>query len=82
MPRKVPKTKKRHSRHPKPRRPKTYHKKDMKAYKKQTTRTGSKFSKKRDQGRTAKRPGYRRSKSGKSYYEARRNRSDARGSRI
>ena len=74
---------KKHKKYPKhPQRPKHYHKKDMKAYKKQTNRTGSRFDRKRDYQRKAKRPGYRRSKSGKVYYEARRNRSDARGSRV
>lgn len=63
-------------------RPKHYKKKELKSYRKQTTRTGSKFDRKRDYSRKAKRPGYRKSKSGKIYYEARRNRSDKKGSRI
>lgn len=38
--------------------------------------TGSRKSIKADKGRKARKPGYRKSKSGKKYYEARKNRSD------
>jgi len=66
----------------KAKRPKKYKKKSLSGSRKQTTMTGSKFDRKRDYSRKAKRPGYRKSKSGKVYYEARRNRSDKKGSRI
>ena len=65
-----------------PHRPKHYKHKNLKEHRKQTLRTGKPFSHKRDAERKARRPGYRRSKNGKIYYEARRNRSDRSGSRI
>lgn len=50
--------------------------------KKIVKQTGKRFSIKRDRARKAKPPGYRISKSGKRYYEARKNRSDRRGKKI
>jgi len=47
-----------------------------------TKQTGFRKSLRLDRLFRAKRPGYRRSASGKKYYESRRNRSDKKGKRI
>lgn len=70
-----------------PDRPNKYKKKDItkKSWRKQTksTRTkGAKEDLKKDRSLKAKRPGYRKSSTGSTYYEARKNRSDAKGKRI
>jgi len=70
-----------------PKRPKKYKKQDKKrkTWRNQTTSSrpkGQKENLKRDYERKAKRPGYRKSHGGKTYYEARKNRSDAKGKRI
>lgn len=52
------------------------------SYKKRYKQTGKRKSLKNDRQRTARAPGKRVSKSGRVYYERRRNRSDVPGKRI
>lgn len=54
----------------------------MKGIKKVYIQTGKRKSKIRDRGRLAMPPGWRKSKAGKFYFEARKNRSDLKGSSL